>query len=68
MLAPVVPGMVVSEPIQFVAGVLPTYWPINALVACAAGEPRRLLYLLAGLGYHLLALFALVRWFEKRAD
>lgn len=68
VLAPVVAVAVIPEPIQFVAGVLPTYWPIKAVVAGLAGDPGWLLYLLAGVGSHLLALFALVRWFDQRAD
>lgn len=68
VLIPVVAVAVVPEPIQFVAGVLPTFWPIKALVAGIAGDPGWLIYLLAGSSSHLLALLALVRWFDQRSD
>lgn len=68
VLAPVVVVAVVPEPIQFFAAILPTFWPIKALIAGVARDPGWLLYLMGGLGSHLLALFVLVQWFEKRAD
>lgn len=64
VLAPVVAVAVVPEPLQFVAGVLPTFWPVKAVTAGAAGDPTWPLYLLVGAAIHLLALTGLWRRFE----
>lgn len=67
VLGPAVVVAVVPEPVQFLAGVLPAFWPIKAVVAGVAGESW-VLYLLAGTFVHLVAIVALSRAFSRRAD
>ena len=52
-------------PLQYVAGVLPTYWPMRALWSAVAGEPY-LHFLAAGLTWGLAAVVALAVLFERR--
>lgn len=68
VLGPVVVIAVVPEPFQFAAGILPTYWPVKAVVASSAGESGWLLYLGVGLVVYGLCVAALGRWFVRRAD
>ena len=68
ILGPAVAVAVVPEPLQFVAGVLPTYWPVKTFVAGTAGEPIWVLYLLLGASNHLLALVAFGWLFVRRSD
>lgn len=68
VLGPAVVVAVVPEPVQFLAGVAPTYWPVKAFVTGAAGDPAWPLFLLGGVIVHLLALAGLARWFGRRAD
>ena len=68
VLGPVVVIAIVPEPLQFAAGVLPTYWPVKTIVASVAGEPWWLGYLGGGLITHVLGVAVLERWFVRRAD
>jgi fluoroquinolone transport system permease protein len=68
VLAPAIAVAVLPEPIQFVAGLLPTYWPLKAVVAGLAGDPAWPFYLVAGTGAQMLGLVGLVRLFDRRAD
>lgn len=68
VLGPAVVVGVVSEPLQFVAGISPTYWPVKAFVAGVGGEPAWTQYLLIGTIVHLLVLGALGWWFVQRSD
>lgn len=68
ILGPVLAVAVIPEPVQFLAGVLPAFWPIKGVVAGIAGEPLWIPYLLAGVVTHVLAIAVLVRVFSGRAD
>ena len=68
ILGPAVVIAVVAEPLQYAVGVLPTYWPMKAVVSGAAGEAFWPAYLLVGAVAHAIALAALARRFERRAD
>jgi hypothetical protein len=59
---------VVPEPLQFVAGMFPAYWPVKAFVASASGDSTWSLYLLGGVVVHLIAGIGLARWFTRQAD
>ena len=68
VLGPAVAVALVPEPLQFAAGILPTYWPVKAVVAGVSGNSFWALFLLGGLVVHLLGIAALGRWFASRAD
>jgi len=68
VLGPAVVIAVVPEPLGFVVGLIPTYWPVKAFVAGTSGEPAWLLYLFVGIVAHLLALAWLERAFARRTD
>jgi hypothetical protein len=68
ILGPALVIAVVPEPLQFVAGVFPSYWPVKAFVASASGDPTWSLYLLVGVVVHVIAGIGLARWFVRRAD
>ena len=68
ILGPAAVIVAVPEPLQFAGGVLPTYWPMKAVVAGVAGEPIWPAYLLVGVVVHLLAVAVLARWFGRRTD
>ena len=68
ILGPAVGIAVVPEPLQFAVGVLPTYWPMKAVVSGVAGEDLWPVFLFAGAVVHLLVLSGLGRWFARRAD
>jgi hypothetical protein len=55
----------VPPPLQWAAGILPTYWPMRALWSAAAGEPFAG-YLAAGAGVGALALALAARVFDRR--
>lgn len=59
---------VVPEPVQFLGGLFPPYWPLKAFVVGFGGDPAFLAYLAVGLIAHAVALGALVRRFERRSD
>ena len=67
VLGPAVVVAVVPEPFQFIAGVLPAFWPIKAIIAGVAGESW-VLYLLTGAVVHLLGIAVLFRVFSGKAD
>lgn len=58
----------VLEPIQFLAGLFPPYWPLKAFVTGLGGDQTFLAYLAVGLIVHVVALGAFVRRFEHRSD
>lgn len=68
VLGPAVVIAVVPEPLQFAAGILPTYWPVKAVVAGVAGKTHWLVYLGGGLITHFLGVAGLGRWFVQQAD
>ncbi|SIR62724.1 fluoroquinolone transport system permease protein [Haladaptatus litoreus] len=68
ILGPVVGIVVVSEPLQLAVGVLPTYWPIKAVVSGVAGEALWPVFLFVGVVVHLLVISGLGHWFARRAD
>jgi fluoroquinolone transport system permease protein len=55
----------VPRPVQFVAGIFPTYWPMRALWSAAVGEPYGL-YLVFGSLVSVLALLLAARLFDRR--
>jgi fluoroquinolone transport system permease protein len=63
-LLPVV-AYLVPRPLQFAAGIFPTYWPMRALWSAAAGEPYRA-HLLIGVVISALALLLAVWLFDRR--
>ena len=52
-------------PLQYFAGIIPTYWPMRALWSAAAGEPY-LVYLAIGAITATLAVVVAARFFERR--
>jgi len=66
LLVPLVAIPVVPEPLQFLAGVDPLYWPVKALVVGLADGPVAgvWLSLAAGVAVHGLAIALLVRRFR----
>jgi hypothetical protein len=52
-------------PLQYIAGVIPTYWPMRALWSAAEGEPY-LAYLAIGAMTAALAVALAARLFEQR--
>ena len=68
VLGPAVVIAVVPEPLQFAAAIIPTYWPVKAVVAGVAGDQFWVLFLLGGLVVHLFVIAVLGRLFARRAD
>lgn len=68
ILGPAVVIAIVPTPHQYLAGVLPAYWPLKALVAGIEGDPAWPVYLVGGLVVHGLAMWAFTRRFVRRAD
>ena len=54
-------------PLQYAAGVIPTYWPMRALWSAAAGESHSG-YLAVGVATGLAAVAVAARAFERRGD
>lgn len=52
-------------PLQYIAGIVPTYWPMRALWSAAAGEPY-IVYLTVGAITAALAVVLAARVFERR--
>jgi fluoroquinolone transport system permease protein len=63
-LLPVV-AYFVPRPVQFAAGIFPTYWPMRALWSTAVGEAYGL-YLVLGSVVSVLALLLAARLFDRR--
>ncbi len=61
ILGPALVIAVVPAPLQYVAGLIPAYWPIKAFVASANGDPMWALYLGGGVVVHLIAGIGLTR-------
>ncbi len=68
VLGPAIVVAVVPEPLQFAAGVLPTYWPVKAVVAGILGESSWAAYLAVGTLVQLVWLTGIGRWFVSRVD
>lgn len=66
LLIPMFAIAVVPEPLQFLAGLVPVYWPLKALVGGAVGTPFQtiLVYLAIGIVAHTLFIGAFVRRFD----
>jgi fluoroquinolone transport system permease protein len=62
-LLPVV-AYFVPRPLQFIAGIFPTYWPMRALWSAAAGEPYGA-HLVIGAVVSALALLLAVWLFDR---
>lgn len=58
-------ALLVPEPWQLAAGLVPAYWPMKALLEAASGNPWAL-WLAAGLPVNALVLVLLSRTFETR--
>lgn len=67
LLGPALVIAVVPEPLQFVAGVVPMYWPVKLYVAGATGQSDALFLFVAGMGVHLLALVGVAALVVPRA-
>jgi fluoroquinolone transport system permease protein len=52
-------------PLQYIAGVVPTYWPMRALWSAAEGEPDHV-YLAIGVMTAALAVVLVAHLFERR--
>jgi fluoroquinolone transport system permease protein len=63
-LLPVV-AYFVSRPLQFAAGVFPTYWPMRAVWSAAAGEPYGT-HLVIGAVISAVALLLAIWLFDRR--
>lgn len=63
VLGPALLVAVVPEPLQFVVGVAPTYWPVKVVEAGATGSGPWIAYLIAGVVAHAVVLAVLVRRF-----
>ena len=68
VLGPALGIAVVPEPFQFVLGMVPTYWPVKAVVASLSGEPAWPVYLLGGVVTHGIVLAVLINRFGNRVD
>jgi hypothetical protein len=60
-----VAAFILPTPLQYVAGIIPTYWPMRAFWSAAAGESY-LAYLVIGVASSMLALALAVFVFERR--
>lgn len=69
LLIPMFAIALVPEPLQFLAGLVPVYWPLKALVSGAVGMPFQtiLVYLAIGVVAHALFIGAFVRQFDPSA-
>lgn len=67
VLGPVAVVALVPEPIQFAAGVVPTFWPVKAVVTGVTGEAFWM-FLFGGFVMHLLGITVLGQWFASRID
>ena len=65
LLIPPVVAYFVPRPLQFVAGIFPTYWPMRALWSAAAGESYAA-HLVIGAVISALALLLAVSLFDRR--
>ncbi|MFB6170237.1 MAG: ABC transporter [Haloarculaceae archaeon] len=66
LLGPALVVALVPEPVQLLAGVLPTYWPVKVYVAGVTGDPSFPLYVAAGVAVHALALGGIARFLSPR--
>lgn len=68
LVVPIAAIAAVREPLQFVAGALPPYWPAKALVAGTAGDPAFPAFLSAGVVAHAAVLRVLVKRFLRQMN
>ena len=68
VLAPAVVVGAVPEPWQFVAGVLPWFWPFKAIITGVSGGQSWITYLIVGGVLQLLGIVVLMGFFVRRAD
>ncbi len=65
MLAPLA-GMLVDSKWSLLAGIIPFYWPVLAVVTATAGTGGFWLHILAGLTVHLVYLLTFIRRFTSK--
>ncbi len=68
LLGPALVIALVPEPLQLLAGVSPTYWPVKAYVAGVSDDPLWVGYVLVGIVVHLLFLLVFARLFQNRTE
>ncbi len=68
LLGPALIIALVPEPLQLLAGVSPTYWPVKAYVAGVSDDPLWVGYVLVGIVVHLLFLLVFARLFQNRTE
>lgn len=61
LLGPALVIAVVSEPLQFLAGILPMYWPVKMYVAGVTGQSNTFALFVIGIGVHLIALVSVAK-------
>lgn len=62
LLGPAILIALVPEPWQFIAGVLPAFWPVKTYAAGATGDSSWPIYWVAGVAIQILSLLVLSRW------
>lgn len=68
VLGPAVVIALIPRPGQFVAGVIPMFWPAKTYVAGSNEDPMWILYMFVGVVVHLVVLAVLGKLFIDRAD
>ncbi|MFB6141222.1 MAG: ABC transporter [Halosimplex sp.] len=61
LLGPALVIATVPEPLQFLAGIVPMYWPVKVYVAGATGQSNTLPLFGIGIGVHLIALVCVTK-------
>lgn len=66
LIGPAILIALIPEPWQFIAGVVPAYWPLKTYVAGAAGDPVWSTYWVIGIVIHVSSLIVLDWWITPR--
>lgn len=66
LLGPAILIAIIPEPWQFIAGMIPVYWPVKTYTAGAAGDSVWLAYWVIGVAIHVISLIALDWWITPR--
>lgn len=61
LLGPALIIAIIPEPMQFVAGILPSYWPVKVWVAGVTDDPTLLVYFVIGVSVHVIAIIGIFR-------